>query len=64
MFMGQLLETFILQINISMHEDSPIGKLVSSIYNGQLLVSTCDVVYVGNGIFFYFNEDGKLDLNV
>ena len=62
--MGQLLETFILPINITMHEDSPIEKLDCSIYNGQSLVSTCDVVCVGNGIFFYFNVDGKLDLNV
>ena len=62
--MGQLLETFILPINITMHEDSPIEKLDSSIYNGQSLVSTCDVVCVGNGILVYFNEDGKLDLNV
>ena len=28
------------------------------------MVSNCDVVCVGNGIFFYFNEDGKLDLHV
>ena len=62
--MGQLLETFILPINITMHEDSPIEKLDSSIYNEQSLVSTCDVVCVGNGISFYFDEDGKLDLNV
>ena len=47
-----------------MHEDSHIEKLDSSIYNGQSLVSTCDVVCVGNGIFFYFNEDGKLNLNI
>ena len=62
--MEQLLETFILPINITMHEDSPIEKLDSSIYNGQSLVSTCDAVCVGNDIFFYFNEDGKLDLHV
>ena len=47
-----------------MHEDPPIDNLDSSIYNGQSLVSTCDVVCVGNDTFFYFNEDGKLDLNV
>ena len=62
--MQQLLETFILRINITMHEDPPVDKLDSSIYNGQSLVSTCDVVCVGNDIFFYFNEDGKLDLHV
>ena len=62
--MEQLLETFILQINIKMHEDSPIDKLDSSFYNGQSLVSTCDVFFVGNGTFFYFREDGKLDLHV
>ena len=47
-----------------MHEDSPIEKLDSSIYNGQLLVSTCDVVCVGNVIFFYLDEDDKLDIHV
>ena len=34
-FMEKLLETFILPINITMHEDSPIENLDSSIYNGQ-----------------------------
>ena len=62
--MEQLLETFILPINITMHEDSPIEKLDYSIYNVKSLVSTCDVVFVVNGIFFYFNEDSKLDLHV
>ena len=62
--MEQFLETFILQINITMHEDSPIENLDSSIYNGQLLVSTCDVVCVGNVIFFYLDEDDKLDIHV
>ena len=33
--MEQLLETFILPINITMHKDSPIEKLDSSMYNGQ-----------------------------
>ena len=47
-----------------MNEDSPIEKFDSSIYNGQSLVSTRDAVSVGNGRFFYFNEDGKLDLHV
>ena len=47
-----------------MHEDSPIDKLDSSIYNAPSLVSTRDAVCVGNGIFFCFNEDGKLDLHV
>ena len=54
--MEKLLETFILPININMHENSPIEKLDSSIYNGQSLVSTCDVVCVGNGIFFLFQR--------
>ena len=49
--MEKLLETFILPININMHENSPIEKMDSSIYNGQSLVSTCDVVCVGNGKF-------------
>ena len=62
--MEQLLEIFILPINIIMHEDSPIQKLYYSIYNGQSLVSICGAVCVGNGIFFYFNEDGKLYLHV
>ena len=62
--MEQFLETFVLPINITMHEDSPIEKFDSSIYNGQLLVSTCDVVCVGNDIFFYIDEDDKLDIHV
>ena len=62
--MEQLLETFILRINIIMHEDSPIDKSDSFVYNGQSLASTCDVVCVGNGRFFYFNDDGKLDLHI
>ena len=62
--MEKLLETFILRINITMHEDSPIDKLDYYLYNWQSLVSTCDVVYVGNGRFFHFNEDGKLDLPI
>ena len=62
--MEHLLETFILQIRITMHEDSPIEKWDSSIYNGQPLVPTCDVVCVGNVRFLYFNEDGKLNLHV
>ena len=47
-----------------MHKNAPIKKLDSSIHNGQSLVSTCDIVCVGNGRFFYFNENGKLDLHV
>ena len=62
--MEQLIETFILPINITLHEDSPIDKLYSSLYNGQSLVSTCDVVCGGNRIFFNFKEDGKLYLHV
>ena len=62
--MQQLLEKCILRINVIMHEDSPIDKLYYSLYNGKQLVSTCDVVCVGNGIFFYFNKDGKLDLHI
>ena len=54
--MEQLLETFISQMNITMHEDSPIEKLDYSIYNGQSLVSTWGLVCVGNGIFFLFQQ--------
>ena len=54
--MEKLLETFILPINITMHEDSPIDNLDSSINNGQSLVSTCDVVFFGNGRFFLFQR--------
>ena len=62
--MKQFLEKCILKIHITMPKNSPIEKLDSSIYNSQSLVSTCDIVCVGNGIFFYFNEDGKPDLHV
>ena len=61
--MEQLLETFILSINITIHEDSPTENLDYSIYNGQSLVSTCDVVCVVNSRFCYFGEDVKLDLH-
>ena len=62
--MNKLLETFILPINITMHKNAPIKKLDPSINNIHSLVSTCGIVCVWNGIFFYFNEDGKLDLDV
>ena len=62
--MSQSLETFILLVNITKHEVSPIDKLDSSINNGQSLVSTCDAVFVGNGRFFCFNENVKLYLHV
>ena len=47
-----------------MHEDSPIENLDSSIFNGQSVVSTCDLVCVGHGRFFYFNKYVKIDLHV
>ena len=62
--MEQLVETFILPINITMHEDSPTKKLDYSMYNEQLLVSTCDIACVVNVRCFYVNEDGKLHLHV
>ena len=62
--MKQLLETFILPINITMPKNSPIERLDSSIDNSQSLVSTCDIICVVNGGLFYFIEDGKLYLNV
>ena len=49
--MEQLLETFILRINITIHEDSPFYKLDSSLYNGQSLVSTCDVFFLAMAYF-------------
>ena len=58
------LEIFILPINITMHENSHFLNLGSSIYNEQSLVSNYDIVCVGNGRFFYFNEGGKLDIYV
>ena len=62
--MKQLLEMFILRINITIPKNSLIENLYFSIYNSQSLVSTCDIICVGNGIFFYFKKDGKLDLHV
>ena len=53
--MEQLLETLILPISITIHEDLPIDKLDSSIYTVQSLVSTCYAVCVVNDRFFYFN---------
>ena len=54
--MENLLETFILPINITMHENLPIEKLDSSINNGQFLVSICYIFFVGNGKFFLFQQ--------
>ena len=62
--MKKFLETFKLPINITIPKNSPIEKLDSSIYTSQSLVSTCDIICVGNGIFFYFNEYCKLDIYV
>ena len=62
--MKKLFETFVLPINITIPKNSPIENLDSSIYNSQSLVETCDIICVGNGRFFYFNEDGKLDIYV
>ena len=47
-----------------MHEDSHIDKFDYFLYNGQSLVSNCDVACVGNGRFSPFNEDGKLYIHV
>ena len=63
-FFGKSLETFISRINITIHEESPNDKLDSSLYNKQSLVSNCDVVCVGNGRFFFLDEDVTLDLHV
>ena len=43
-------------------KNSQIENLDSSKYNCQPLDSTCDKICVGNGGFFYFNDDGKLYL--
>ena len=37
-------------------------KLVFFKNNCQSFDSTCDNCFVGNGWFFYFNDDGKLDI--
>ena len=50
-FKEQLLETFILLINITMNKKEYIENLYSSMYNGQYLVWTCDTVCSGNGRF-------------
>ena len=63
-FMETFLETFILLINITRHKNSPIENLDSSIYNGQSLVSTYDIVFFWQWQIFYFGEGGKLDLQV
>ena len=39
-----------------------IENLDYSKYNCQSLDLTCDKICVGNGIFFNFNNDGKLDI--
>ena len=62
--MNQFIETYKPLINIIMPKNSLIEKFDSSIYNSELLVSTCDIICVRNGRFFHFDEDGKLDMHV
>ena len=60
--MTQFHAKFILRLNINITKNSHIEDLDSLKYNCQSLDSTCDKICVGNGRFFYFNNDGKLDL--
>ena len=43
-------------------KNSQIENLNSLNYNYQSLDSTCDKICFGNGRFYHFNYDGKLDL--
>ena len=54
--MKQFHENFTLPFNITIPKYSHIEILYSS------KNSTCDKICVGNGGFFYFNDDGKLDI--
>ena len=60
--MKQFHAKFILRLNITIPKHSHIENLNSLKYESQSLDSTCDKTCVGNGRFFYFNDDGKLDL--
>ena len=60
--MKQFHAKFILQFNIIIPKQYHIENLDSSKYKCQSLDSTCEQMYVVNGNFFYFNDDGKLDL--
>ena len=61
-FIKRFHAKFILWFSITISKQSQIENLDPSKYNCQSLDSTCDKICVENGIFFYFNHDGKLDL--
>ena len=60
--MKQLHTNFILPFNITILKYPQIENLDSLKDNGQSFDSACDKICVGNGRFFYFKNDGKLDL--
>ena len=60
--MKQFYAKFIFPSNITISKQSHIENLDFSKNNCQSFYSTYDKICVGNGRFFYFNDDGKLDL--
>ena len=60
--MKQYNTSCILPFNITVPKHSQIEKLDSSKYNCQSFYSNCDKICSGIIIFFYFNNDGKLDI--
>ena len=60
--MKQFHAKFILRFIITIPENSQIENLDYSKCDCQSLDLTCDTFFFGNDIFFYFNNDGKLDL--
>ena len=57
-----LHESFILLFNITIPKHSQIENLNHSRNDFGSVDSSCDLICVGNGRFFYFRDNGKLDL--
>ena len=60
--MKQFHAKFILPFNTTIPKHSQLEKVDYSKKDCQLFDSTCAKICTGNGICFYFNDDGKLDL--
>ena len=62
--MEQFLETFILLINITIHEDSPIKICIIQYIMDNHWYKLLMYFVLVMADFFYLNKDGKLDLHV
>ena len=48
--------------HITIPKRHDIEKFNLKIYSCQSLISMGEIIWVGNERFFYFNDDGKLDI--